>query len=264
MGRYSIILAILATAYVLACLYLYRRQQSLLYQPEPMLNDKQTDLVFVRSGQGLSGWIDNPGQANALVYYGGASESIELRRAELAQHFPTHTRYLVPYRGFGPNAHLSPSESELKADAAALFSAALEHHSCIDIIGRSLGTSMASHVAARLPVHRLVLITPFHSAIAVAQDRYRWFPMRRIVRDWHEIWRDVDRIEIPVLTCLATLDDVTPHKFWEMLRGHFKVEPAIYWDEEDHRLIVEAGRIWPIIVDFLADDPSAQHTPANS
>ena len=53
--------------------------------------------VYVR----LNGWLVNPGQPRAVVYFGGNAERIEAMRDEFARWFPDSSVYLVPYRGFG-------------------------------------------------------------------------------------------------------------------------------------------------------------------
>ena len=80
----------------------------------------------------------------------------------------------------------------------------------IAVIGRSLGSGVASHVAAQRPVARLVLVTPFDSLADVGQAHYRWLPVRWLVKDRYESARYLAKYHGPVLVIRAGRDQVIP------------------------------------------------------
>jgi hypothetical protein len=243
-------------AYAAGCLLLFLQQTRLLYRPQRTAKGHEDNLVALLPRQGalpaLSGWVDNPMQGRALLYCGGSSESVEERRDSMAQAFPMHTRYIVPYRGFGPNSSSKPFEQGLKDDGLRLFELLKRNHSHVDIIGRSLGTSIALHVAARMPVNKLTLITPFDSIRAVAQKQYKIVPVGRILRDHHEAWKDACNIKMKALVCLAGRDTVTPRVCWERLAKHFVASPEVFEDQQaDHTTISQSISMWDRIGEFL-------------
>ena len=242
-------------AYVRTCRALAVHQARILYQPVGLQDghdDHQEVIATHDDTHVLRGWVDNPGQRQAMVYCGGSSESVEMRRSSLARSFPRHTRYVVPYRGFGPNGGLTPTEHDLKKDIERLCRHAHQTHDFVDVVGRSLGTSMAAHAAARVPVRKLALITPFHSVLAIAKDRYRYAPIGSILKDKHEVWRDVARIGSPILACLADVDTITPHKFWTSLQAHFPTPPLVFRDfGKDHNSIALSDALWEQLYDFF-------------
>lgn len=234
----------------------YLRQRTILYRPaKPNRQTPPANVVIKESHRGpaLKGWVDNPGQPLALVYFGGASEPIELRRESLAKAFPNHTRYLVPYRGFGPNCHLLPDEGTIKQDARRLVRYARSRHEGVHIIGRSLGTGMALHVAARIPVLGVGLITPYDSILEVAKGSYRWLPVSRLLRDRFESWRDAKRVNAPILTCLAQIDKVVPPKRTEALLRHLPSHPECCTiSGSNHRTIAQCDDLWNRLSAFFS------------
>lgn len=256
-------------AYTLALAGLYLRQRELLYRA-PRANqcaDHPTEVVPKCSlGPTLHGWVDNPGQANALIYFGGSSESVELRRQALAQAFPNHTRYFVPYRGFWPNRPkktkdaqekqsnrvLKSVEADIKSDARRTFACIAKLHDNVDVLGRSLGTGVALHVAAHENVRRLGLITPYDSIIDIAQSRYKWMPVKYMLRDRFESWRDAMKVRAPIFAILAETDPVTPHKCWENLKRHLNTTVGVATaPNTDHSNIVDSPVTWNELQNFF-------------
>lgn len=247
--------------YAAVCGLVYLRQQTLLYRPAKPTKETPPAQVVLRQthrGPEMKGWVDNPGQKLALVYFGGASEPIELRRQALAESFPHHTRYLIPYRGFGPNSHLLPDEGAIKEDALRLVRHVKRRHEGLHLIGRSLGTGMAIHVAARIPVLAMGLITPYDSILEVAKGRYRWLPVARILKDRFESWRDASRVDIPVITCLAEIDKVVPPQRTEGLLRHLPTRPSCHTIRgSNHRTIAQCDELWSQISGFFSKDIQA-------
>lgn len=235
----------------------YLRQRDMLYRAprKTQSPDLPTPLVpLCALGPTLHGWVDNPGCDQALIYFGGSSEPVELRRQSLAEAFPNHTRYLVPYRGFGPNAHLKSEEAAIKLDARRTFACVAKNHRHVDVLGRSLGTGVALHVAARENVRRLGLITPYDSIVAVAQSRYRFLPVKFMLRDRFESWKDAINVTAPICAVLAETDPVTPHKCWENLKRHLKttVDMSIS-PNTDHSNIVQSPATWSALTAFFTN-----------
>ncbi len=204
------ILLLLAVAYAGICAYLYAQQRALLYIPQfTRVAVSQTNFSLVRDGVSLRGWVVNPGQPRAILYFGGNGEAIQNNRASFAQWFPGDTVYLLAYRGYGASDG-TPNEALLFADSLALY----DHvHTTypnmpIAVMGRSLGSGVASYLASKRSVSRLALITPFDSMAEVAQARYPWLPVRALVKDRYDSDRYVATFRGPVLIIRAGRDEI--------------------------------------------------------
>lgn len=211
--------------YLALCLLLFVAQRGLIYFPHPPSGGAHATTTLAVDGASLRiATVMQPGP-RALVYFGGNAEDVGFSLPELRAAFPEHALYLMHYRGYGGSTG-RPSEAALFADGLALFDRVRAEHAEVIVVGRSLGSGVAVHVAARRPVARLVLVTPYDSVEAIAAGRFPVFPVRWLLRDKFESWRDAPRIEAPTLLIAAERDEVIPRVHTETLLKHFRAGVA--------------------------------------
>lgn len=206
--------ALLAAAlgYGALCAAMLLGQRQLLYMPgATRVPATSTDFVLEREDAALRGWRIGPEDGQPLLYFGGNAERVEANRADFARWFPGHRVYLLAYRGYGASDG-TPAAAALKADALALYDAVGAAHGDVgvDVIGRSVGSGVASHVAAHRPVARLALITPFDDLARVARGHYPWLPVRALLREHYTPTRDLATFEGRVLILRADRDTIVP------------------------------------------------------
>lgn len=232
MGTRKMILTALALAglaYAGICAWMYTQQHELMYFPQATKADaKDADFGIARNGVMLNGWLVNIGQPGAIIYFGGNAERIENMRDEFAKWFPQSSVYLVPYRGYGASEG-TPSEEALFSDALAVFDQvqARQRGTPIVIIGRSLGSSVASYVASQRPVARLALITPFDSMASVAQSHYPWLPVRWLMKDRYESTGYLSKHTGPILVIRAGRDEIIPAASTDRLIAAMPTPPQV-------------------------------------
>jgi len=115
----------------------------------------------------------------------------------------------------------------LVGDAVALFDQVAPQYASIAVLGRSLGSGVAVQLAAKRPVERLVLVTPFDSLVRVAAGYFPWVPVNALMRERFESWRYVGAIRCPVLVIQAEEDGVIPAARTKALVGAFGQPPAL-------------------------------------
>ena len=213
--------ALAAALYLAACAFLYFQQRHLLYFPtaaqpgaeaatRPLRATGPRVLVSTRE---LAG-------AQALLYFGGNGEVVSRRLPELQAAFPAHSLYLLHYRGYS-GSEGKPTEAGLVEDALALFDQVHARHAQVTVIGRSLGSGLAVHVASVRPVHRLVLVTPYDSIVGIAVEQYPWFPVSLLLQDRYESFRYAPRVRAPTHIIAAGDDEVIPRASTEQLFRRF-------------------------------------------
>jgi uncharacterized protein len=118
---------------------------------------------------------------------------------------------LVSYRGYGASTG-APGEAALVSDALALFDEVQRRHpgQAIAAIGRSLGSGVASQLAAQRPVKRLALITPFDSMVGAAKAHYPIFPVSWLLNERYESDRALKAFDAPILIVHGGRDDIIP------------------------------------------------------
>jgi pimeloyl-ACP methyl ester carboxylesterase len=245
----------LTLVYLGLCGFMYVRQRDLVYYPQhTRVGSEQTDFALVRDGITLRGWVVNPGKKQALIYFGGNKEPVQVNRDTFDRWFPEHTVYLLAYRGFGASEGV-PTEEALAGDAVALFDHVRKCHpgSRIDIIGRSLGTGVAAHVAARRPVRRLALITPYDTLVDVGRVHYRWLPIQLLARDRYDSITNLSRYRGPLLVVRAGRDAVIPAANTQRLIDSLPRRPQVLeLPDADHGNFTEAPVFFTTLTSFFA------------
>jgi len=226
-----------ALVYLGLCVLLWLGQRQMLFLSQgTQVAIAQTDFALSREGVTLRGWRIHPGQSRALIYFGGNAESVQLQRERFAGWFPQHTIYLLAYRGYGASEG-SPDEAALKADALALYDTVAPEHQQIDVIGRSVGSGVALHLAARRAVAHLALITPYDSLVEVAAQHYSWVPVRLLMSQRFEALPDAARVTAPTLLLIARLDEVIAPARAQVLAKAFAQTPQVQWLDTDHNTV---------------------------
>ena len=247
------IIILIASGYVVVCGMLYVGQRKLLYFPQPASNLPGLELIqYSHHNVTLHGWVVNPGQNKALIYYGGNAEQIEYNAEFFHQHAPQYTVYLIAYRGYG-NSEGLPSEKALYEDAAYIFKQLQAQYEYIAIMGRSLGTGIATYIAANFPIERLVLVSPYDSIEQVAQGHYRVFPIKLLIKDRYPSFERAPLISAPTYIAYAQEDNVVPASRTENLIQHFNQNllTIVKIAGVDHGTIVNSQQFEQSVAAFL-------------
>ena len=208
--------------YALACLALWLMQRSLIYFPQPrrfgnaasVMEMQVADARLVVSSRRLSG-------PDAVIYFGGNAEDVSGSLPELAAAFPSHALYLPHYRGYGGSSG-KPTQAALFADALAIFDQLRAQHPNITLVGRSLGSGVAVHVASVRPAARLVLVTPYDSIAELAAQQFPFVPVGFLLSDKFESWRFAPQVKVPTTIIAASDDEVIPMESTRKLLSRFQ------------------------------------------
>lgn len=203
------IIAILSLLYVAMALLLFFFQRDMIYHPTAKVAHSYPTLAITQQGETVNVIVVNSGQDNAFIYFGGNAEPVVANATDFAQSFPNTTIYLVEYRGYGDSTGQA-SEHALFSDALAVFDAVRPEHSNIAVVGRSLGSGVAVHLATQRPVSSVVLITPFDSLVEVAKNHYKYFPISVLVKDRFDSVAIASKISAPVLIVAGAKDTLIP------------------------------------------------------
>lgn len=117
------------------------------------------------------------------------------------------------YRGFGGLDGV-PTESSLEADARAGYDYLRSRKGVtperIIVYGWSLGSAVAVTLASQLPQAAVILEGAPASLVAIGEQQYPLFPIRRIMRNPFESITRVSRIRAPMLFLHSPEDTVIP------------------------------------------------------
>jgi pimeloyl-ACP methyl ester carboxylesterase len=222
MKRISLLVLVLAALlYLSVCALLFFAQRSLLYFPTPESSLSDSASISLRTaGETLRIWTRPADGPDAVIYFGGNAEDVSSNFGAFSKALPKRNLYLVNYRGYGGSTG-SPSEVALFSDALAVYDWVHEKHPNISVVGRSLGSGVATYLASARKVDRLVLVTPYDSIENVAKKRFPIFPISLLLKDKFNSLPRVRSITAKTLVILAENDEVIPRENSDALIAQF-------------------------------------------
>lgn len=251
-----VLLVLPVLGYLGLCALMYANQRGMIYFPQhTRVPAVEANFAIEADGVVLRGWMANAGQQDAVVYFGGNAEDVRAMHGELGRRLPRQSVYALAYRGYGASDG-SPGEQALFADALALLDQVHATHpgGRITVIGRSLGSGVASHAAARREVHRLVLITPFDSLVAVGQAHYAWLPVHWLATERYESLRYLANYRGPVLVLRAGRDTVVPPANTDRLVASLPSPPRVFSvPSATHDSLMSEPAEFRELVDFVTE-----------
>jgi pimeloyl-ACP methyl ester carboxylesterase len=250
--------AALLAGYIGICWLLYAQQDRLLYPGAGAAESDPTGFTAFRIPSGsaiIKVWGLHTSEAPALLYFGGNGEDLAADLPEFEKAFPDRAIYLMNYRGYGGSTG-APSESALIADAQTTYDLISKTHGKIAVMGRSLGTGVAIALAATREVEKVVLVTPYDSIVNVAAERYRWAPVRWLIKDKYDSVTRMSAVRAPILVIIAEQDDSIPRANSDALLAAIPsaLRHSIVIPNGTHNDLGDYQQYLKIVRDFLVGD----------
>ena len=154
-----------------------------------------------------------------ILTFAGNAWNSEDAADYLHQLYPEADVVTFHYRGYRPSGG-APSAEALLADAlpAHDYAVSLVKPARTVAVGFSIGTGVAAHLAAQRKLDGLILVTPFDSLKAVAQDLYPLLPMGLLFRHEMAPARALRRSKTPTAIIGAEHDTLIPPARTDALR----------------------------------------------
>lgn len=243
---------LLLLCYVGVGLLLYVYQRDFIYFPTLNTPTSYQHKTIQNGKASINVIILNEGHKDAILYFGANAESMSDSSDYIAGQFPDFTVYLMDYRGYGASTG-EATEEHLYSDALKLYDTVKPHHDHISVGGRSLGTGIATYVAAHREVIRLALITPFDSIVNVAQDIYPIYPAALILEDKYDSASRAKNIQAQTLIVIAQKDKVISRERTQKLIDAFDLQkPKVITIENRGHVDISSDKIYyKIIQDFM-------------
>ncbi|MBF0187531.1 MAG: alpha/beta hydrolase [Magnetococcales bacterium] len=266
---------------------LYFGQERLLFHPQPLDPVKREQVlrnhpdsevtITAEDGTTLHGWLHRPpgappeegrGAPLIIAFWGNAEEASSVHYD--LHHFRGWAVLSVNYRGYGLSEG-EPTEAALFADATTLYDWARRQEGIdperIVLLGRSIGSGVAVHLAAERSVAAVILVTPYDSMVAVAGYHYPYVPVKVMLRHRFDSLARAPKIREPMLALVAERDQTIPpkhaHRLIEAWGGTTR---TITIPNADHNSLVGEPLYWQEIRRFLeeiarGDAPSGDPDP---
>ena len=212
-----IVFLLLVFAYFGAVIYLYATQESKIFNRKwaKEYTPKTAKKIYFKTSDGikLEGAFTKNGDNLPLVLYfsGNANNVIEFLD-KIAPQIKNYNFVGFNYPGYA-GSEGKPCEKCILKYALEIY----DRYKPDVLIGRSLGTSVASYIAGKRDIKKLVLITPFDSIVNIAKNKYPFLPVQKLVKYKFEEYKWIRNVKAPVNVLLVKNDDVIPEKNIENL-----------------------------------------------
>jgi len=279
------IFSLFILVYVGFSLLLAGYQRKMIYYPGQASEER---LMQQARAKGMSAWRNADGEligwkASTPQYQGGGNAVVvfhgnagyALDRDYLSNGFSAlndqqaWTVHIFEYPGYGARKG-QPSEVLIKAAAGeAVESLFNENYDNLFLVGESLGTGVATHLAEQFSerISGVLLISPFTSFVDVGKVHYPFLPIAWLLRERYDNVEALKGYDGPVAFMIAEDDEIVtaplgfklyedysgPKKVWvQEGRGHntLNYDPRASW--------------WREVADFLQDTYSLRNHPSRS
>jgi fermentation-respiration switch protein FrsA (DUF1100 family) len=223
MNYFLWVLLLSITLYLGVCLFYYFFQTRLIFVRFDikgkyrfrLTQEHEEILLKSKEGETLHGlWMKTKKPKGLLLYFHGNTGSLK-RWGKIASKF-TDFGYdvLAPdYRGYGKSTG-RPSEKNLIEDAEVFYSFALKHYKESDIViyGRSLGSGVATQLAAKENPKLVMLETPFASLLDVVSTILPFIPFKILLKHTFLSIDHIAKIKSPIIIMAGTKDTQVPYR----------------------------------------------------
>ena len=226
------LIKVISFLYILFCIVLYVVQDNFIFNPEhieesfkfrmgqeveiPLDNDISMNALLVSSPS-------NAEERKAILYLHGNRGSIRFGVYQIRTMLDKGYDILVPdYRGYGKTEGEIESETQLLEDVEKAYKYLLESYleDNIIVIGYSLGSGMASHLAAKFNPAHLLMVAPF-SSLTDIKNQYLWFVPDFLLKFKLDTEKNLKQIKCPVSIVHGTEDRVVRFKLSEKLKEKY-------------------------------------------
>ena len=213
-----------ALAAGLLALMVPRVERRLMYFPgiaylsptDAGLRGVREEILATADGERVMAWFapPKPGQRTVLYFHGNAG-TLDARADRIANYTARGLGvFIMTYRGFAGSSG-QPSEKANVADAMLAYETLVGlgvKPGDIVVYGESLGTGVATQVAATRPVGGLVLEAPYTSMVDLAALHYPLLalPGRLFMRDRYDTRRHIASVSAPLLIIHGEADGIIP------------------------------------------------------
>lgn len=167
--------------------YLYVNQDSMIFAATPLPPDHQflfdvpfEEITIAVEGAEINALHFKQPDPRGLVFFlhgNGGNLQTWTNDVEYYQRV-NYDMFILDYRGYGKSTGQVDSERQLHDDVRAAWDLVAEDYpdKPIVVYGRSLGSALATRLAIDVEPDLLILVSPFSSMLAMAQQQYPYVP----------------------------------------------------------------------------------------
>ena len=204
--------------YALVCGLLYFEQERLIFHPDKLGEDyvfREGEEVELPVAEGISLnclWMKEPASRGVILYlHGNRGSNERCYHQALTMAGDGYDIFMPDYRGFGTSDGEIDSEAQLLGDVQAAYDFLKKHYreDQIVVVGYSIGSGMASYLAANNHPQQLVLLAPYTSVVDLKNGMAPFLPdflLKYPLRSYAFL----QKVKFPVTLFHGEFDEVIP------------------------------------------------------
>ncbi len=211
--------------YVGVLVYFYLTQDSKIFKPNYI---EKREAVKVENMENISLHVNgdvvlwgvykkaDKKDTKLILYFGGNSDD--------ATRILLHVKSLKEfdfiafnYRGFVKSSG-KPTQKSFFSDALKIYDKYAKNRDVI-VVGRSLGTGVASYLASKRKVKGVVLITPYDSIASMGKEKYPYLPIYMLLKHKFESIKYIQNINVPIGLIEVKNDKVITKPHFDKLKS---------------------------------------------
>jgi len=221
-----------------ALLYLYFTQDGKIFnfstvpkrKPDVLKECPNCKEIKIKTdGISLDGVYKDENSSKLIIYFGGNSDDA----TDFIKSLKDEKKFdivVFNYRGDGLSEG-KPTEKTLFKDSLSIYDKFKKNKEVI-LIGRSLGSGVATYLASKRDVKKLFLITPYDSIENVAKQRYPFFPISFLIKYKFKSYKYIEKVKAPVFIFMVKNDKTVSNQRTNNLIHYIKSN--YYIKEFDH------------------------------
>jgi len=211
--------------YLGVLVYFYFTQDSKIFKPNDI---EKREPIEVKNMKNISLHVNgdatlygvyrkaDKNDAKLILYFGGNSDD--------ATRILLHVKSLKEfnfiafnYRGFVKSSG-KPTQKALFSDALEIYDKYAKNRDVI-VVGRSLGTGVASYLASKRKVKGVVLITPYDSIASMGKEKYPYLPIYMLLKHKFESIKYIQNVSAPIGLIEVKNDEVITKPHFDKLKS---------------------------------------------
>jgi uncharacterized protein len=256
------LLITLAAIYLSLCAALYFYQDKFIFFPPPpnphfYEQVKQYEYFIKTNNETLHGWNiynENINHDTSIIYFGGNAEDVTYNLPD-SHKYSAKNVFFTNHPGYGKSTG-TPSEDNFYNNALQAYDEILNKHQLneenVIIMGRSIGSSVATYVSSKRGSSGLILITPFDSIENIAANQFSLFPVSLLLKHKFKTIDFIDNVKSPILIIASDNDEIIPNA--NLLKLYNSREEKIQLlkiNDAGHNDISNKNEYFPYINEFI-------------
>jgi len=205
----------------------------------------------------LTYWEHKTTSDIVILYFGGNAENTVYTIMELKEHTQIlqYNWFLLNYPGYNGSSG-KPSEKSFYQSSEWLYQEIQKefNNKKMILMGRSIGSGVASYLATKVKCDKLILITPFDSIENIAKKFYPIYPTSILLKHKFPSYKYIQNVKIPILILAAEYDEVIPKDSTENLVKFIKNPEFLNYyiiPNTGHNTISDHPMYWEYLDNFI-------------